>query len=869
MIIEGIITYLTLNKDYKVNPSIFKILNNGTTLMVKSSKFIQNIKKGVHIKWKCKQINGEFFYEKDVHVEITFKKRNNLNDYGVQYGTLINYSRDRIQQFLESYDISRTAINDMLTKMEHDGDNINAELYKYSDALVKVKFTYAPEEINRIALIWRYGLSNKKFGTKNNILDKFIELWRTKGVLNQDDLVKFVIRLDNDDDDDDDDSTKEANDKRSKTDDGNEIKIIWKNLLFTGIRTQLFLLGMAEADISKIYKMNDIDRYGIMGSLTLPLESQSNKLYSPMINFNEKHLFYRLLANPYAFYKLDMTVADTIITSSFRNLDNFKDLKQLGVIARNVWSNVDDDKWTYCPKSMLNKEFSMDDPIIKNYLVSDYGLIYDDDRIYIKYVYYEELYVAQFFHNNISLNNNGLDNTVYHDSQLDPEQNHAVNAALNNSLTIITGSAGTGKTKIIKSIVSHLKRKDISFRVCALTGKAVDRIRDVLGSDLSKTILHAGFNEEYIENICTIHSLIYRKDSSSVKYIIIDEGTMVNLALMNKLLKIYDNKSVSLVLLGDVNQLSPLKYGKPFEELIKSECGDIIRLKTNHRQSNNRDDFIIENSLNIIKGRYIPKCHNNFDIYGSDQSPDFLLNIVRKFNITIDTIDNHKFITPKTATMYELNNALSPIINPSPRESRNITISYTKTDYNTGKTTTVPILIKFSIGDPVIFMKNGVYKDVFNGSEGTIIGFIVKQDKEDSKRKQRRIVKEYILVNVNGYIVKVPIFSEGEKLTVESFMLAYAITTHKSQGSEWKNIYCVIQGKPWGKFLHKRMTYTMITRAKSNCVVIEYDPDLFTKSSNTEIKKYYDYLGERVSKQSKRVIISNNHNTNQAAIKLN
>lgn len=137
---------------------------------------------------------------------------------------------------------------------------------------------------------------------------------------------------------------------------------------------------------------------------------------------------------------------------------------------------------------------------------------------------------------------------------------------------------------------------------------------------------------------------------------------MVSLSLLAHLLRLFRNKTVTVIMLGDINQLPPIKYGRQFEDIINSGLVNINVLDKNLRVRGGLDNPIIVNSTNIVKSHmYTPTPASNFVLIDS-RTPNYIADIVRDNNITLENIKHHKFITAMNDDNIELNRILSSLL---------------------------------------------------------------------------------------------------------------------------------------------------------------------------------------------------------------
>ncbi|MCH5151658.1 MAG: ATP-dependent RecD-like DNA helicase [Clostridiales bacterium] len=385
----------------------------------------------------------------------------------------------------------------------------------------------------------------------------------------------------------------------------------------------------------------------------------------------------------------------------------------------------------------------------------------------------------------------------FHASQLG-----AVKSALINGVTVITGGPGTGKTTIIKCIAEILTAHGLRLEFCAPTGRAAKRLAQSTGSDAK-----------------TIHRLLgyeMRNDKMAFKYnryntlpcdvVIVDELSMVDVSVMNSLLSALEN-GTRLVLVGDKDQLPSVGAGNVLADVISSGVIEIRYLTHIYRQS--EDSLIVSNAHLINKGK-MPEINN--------QSRDFFVMNYSDFQQISDTVV--ELVTTRlpnftqlpaseiqvlgalksgVAGVENLNTRLQQALNP--RE-------FGKSELIVGKTV-------IREGDRVMqtvnnyelpftrFNKDGTLVDgegVFNGDIGVV----------------RRIDRSNGIMEVLFDDNRLATYTEGD---LGDLQLAYAITIHKSQGSEFEVVVVpLVNGPP--TIINKNLLYTAITRAKRAVVLV-------------------------------------------------
>ena len=366
---------------------------------------------------------------------------------------------------------------------------------------------------------------------------------------------------------------------------------------------------------------------------------------------------------------------------------------------------------------------------------------------------------------------------------LSEEQVQAIQNSLEAGVSIITGGPGTGKTRIIEGLAQVLVngfRKTI--RICAPTGRAAKRIAE--NQALKK------FQPS------TIHMLKAMIDSSAkdIEFdtLIVDESSMIDINLFNDLVKMLPLGS-QLILIGDVDQLPPVGAGQPFLDLIRSKKIVVSRLSKQFRQGS--DSVIPKVARAINKGELI-EFSSDFSSSGfsfvevdKGQVVEKIIEVVDFFtgnkNGSID-FDKTQILSPMrrySSGLINLNSIMQKKYNP------NGEMVFSKMEGEKE--------IKFCAGDKVICTQNDYDIDVRNGD----IGYVVNK------------VGKNIRVEFDG---EMKLFHNNK---IDYLDLAYAITVHKSQGSEYPNVVMPIVDDH-RIMLTRKLIYTAITRGKQNVCLI-------------------------------------------------
>lgn len=418
-------------------------------------------------------------------------------------------------------------------------------------------------------------------------------------------------------------------------------------------------------------------------------------------------------------------------------------------------------------------------------------LINDDEYVYKSTLYKAEKYIAMALKQKKDSEyffDVGMDEDL---SAFSQEQQIAINEAFKNMLLVITGGPGTGKTTIINAIKKILNKNDLSYAMLAPTGRAAKRIQESTGDEAYTIHRLLGIKPD--ENISE-----YNEENPIDKdYIIVDEMSMVDIYLMKSLLSAIA-PTTALILVGDSNQLPSVGPGNVLSDIIDSDI-KTIRLKKIFRQG--LESNIIVNAHKINNGEYpiVNESGKDFFFIEADRNNfnSILSNLVNerlpKF-YGLDKIKDIQILCPSKKTQWgatSINENIQSILNPSTIELKINERFFKKNDKVMQIRNNYDLVSENSITEA---------EGVYNGD----IGFINQIDKEEESLE----VEFY-----DGSIVNY------KKEDIKDLDLSYAITIHKSQGSEFE---CVIipmmQVAPM--LLTRNLLYTGVTRAKKLVVLV-------------------------------------------------
>lgn len=397
------------------------------------------------------------------------------------------------------------------------------------------------------------------------------------------------------------------------------------------------------------------------------------------------------------------------------------------------------------------------------------------------------------------------------DIRLAENQAEAVRCALENKIMVITGGPGTGKTTIITAILKILSELKIKILLAAPTGRAAKRMSEATGHEaktihrlLEYSFAKGGFqkNEEKPLN-CDL--------------LILDEVSMIDTVLMHHLTKAIPTFA-TVILVGDINQLPSVGAGNVLNDIITSKVIPVVELKEIFRQA--RESRIIVNAHKINSG-ILPTFDDHVpdsDFYFIQQEdPEKVLEIILELTkeripkrFSFDPVDDIQVLTPMHKGVVgadNLNTKLQKSLNPSQieiiRGNRN-----------------------FKENDKVMQIRNNYDKEVFNGDIGRIAG--IQPDENE------------ITVLFDGRNVAYEFYE------LDELVLAYAISIHKSQGSEYPAVVIPVLPQHY-ILLQRNLIYTAVTRGRSLVVMVGALNALNMGIQNDKTQRRFTYLRHRLN----------------------
>jgi len=393
------------------------------------------------------------------------------------------------------------------------------------------------------------------------------------------------------------------------------------------------------------------------------------------------------------------------------------------------------------------------------------------------------------------------------------KQLEALRCSVENKVVVITGGPGTGKTTIINAVIKIFSRMKLKIMLAAPTGRAAKRMSEASGYE-AKTIhrlLEFSFQKGGFQR--------NEKKQLDCDLLIIDEASMIDTVLMHHLLKAIPPRA-TLILVGDVNQLPSVGAGYVLNDIIESGSVPVVELNEIFRQA--KGSQIIVNAHKINSGIIpsfkapVPSGSTNDFYFIQQEDPEKVLEIIleltreripRRFNF--DPVDDIQVLTPMHRGVVgagNLNDKLQETLNP-------------------GEDIVMRGDRGFRVNDKVMQIRNNYDKEVFNGDIGKITKIIADEQATVISFDGREVVYKFA--------------------DLDEIVLAYAVSVHKSQGSEYPAVIIPILIQHY-MLLQRNLIYTAVTRGRNLVVMVGTRKALAIGINNNKTQKRYTYLKHRL-----------------------
>ena len=392
--------------------------------------------------------------------------------------------------------------------------------------------------------------------------------------------------------------------------------------------------------------------------------------------------------------------------------------------------------------------------------------------------------------------------------ELAPAQEQAVELVATSKVLVLTGGPGTGKTTVTRRILRLLEEGGLKVALCSPTGRAAKRLSEASGREAKTIHRLLGFQPGERQ---------FKKgydDRLELDALIVDEASMIDVVLMNALLRALPDRA-RLVLVGDIDQLPSVGPGNVLRDIIDSAQVPVVRLTQIFRQA--QKSHIIRNAHRINSGEMpVVENHAAADFYFiREGDPEQVVELVEELCATRlpsyrewDRRADIQVLSPmyrgETGAL-NLNQRLQQRLNPHRQALR-----------HRGA--------EFRVGDKVMQVKNNYDKGVFNGDIGTI-------ERLDAEKQVLYVRFDYTL--------------EYDQVDLDQLTLAYAISIHRSQGSEFPVVVLPLTTQHY-VMLQRNLLYTAITRAKQMIVIVGTPKALKLAIANDKVAQRYTTLKERL-----------------------
>ena len=449
----------------------------------------------------------------------------------------------------------------------------------------------------------------------------------------------------------------------------------------------------------------------------------------------------------------------------------------------------------------------------KSLKIAENAVTYGEPVIYLTPFYHSERGVAERLRGLITSPIIAWQESLWFETKgLSEEQKKALQTAVLHPVSVLTGGPGTGKTTCLKALIEMLELKKMTYVLASPTGRAAKRLSEATARPASTIHRLLGFSPNG-----GFH--YHEKNPIKTDFIVIDEASMLDLILTYHLLRAL-SPGTQVLFVGDVDQLPSVGAGDVLRDIIDSGVVPVCRLERIFRQA--KESQIITNAHRINRGQmptFSKSSPGDFFLFpaeDAESAANWMVDLVKNRipqNFGFNPARDIQVLSPMyrgAAGVIVLNGLLQEQLNPEGKH---------KSEQKLFGTT-------FRVGDKVMQIRNNYDKDVYNGD----IGYIQHIDQ----------VEQQILVMMDNFRSVSYEFSEADEL-----VLAYAVSVHKAQGSEFPVVVVPVLTQHY-VMLQRNLIYTAITRATKLCILVGNQKAIRIAINNNQVAERYSHLSERL-----------------------
>ena len=467
--------------------------------------------------------------------------------------------------------------------------------------------------------------------------------------------------------------------------------------------------------------------------------------------------------------------------------------------------------------------------------------------IYLNKYYYAETGVSDCLHtvadgkSKICFRNTG---SVVERVQLstgmvyDDVQQEAIRAAVSNKVLVITGGPGTGKTTTTKGIITAFLEARASVLLAAPTGRAAKRLSESTG--MRAVTIH-----RLLEFDGNTHEFMRNGDNPlEGDMLLVDECSMVDILLMHSLLKAVP-KNMTVIFVGDIDQLPSVGAGNVLRDIINSKCYTVVRLTCIHRQA--QESGIVMGAYAVNQGRLPDMGNRCKDFFFLDMDSVMRRNGIFAYDPKVYAEEAARQVVSLVSARIPRHFGFKPsdiqVLSPMRKGEVGVTVlnNLIQKQVNPEGEGVSRGSYQFKLNDKVMQIRNNYDKKVFNGDIGTIMSIDQEEQRifviYDGKRYDKD--RKCWVDNIVEYE-----FSEMDEL-----VLSYASTIHKSQGSEYPVVVMPVMMNHW-MMLQRNLVYTGITRAKKLLVIVGTRQAMERAVKNMVVQRRNTLLAERLREKN-------------------